>query len=83
MMWSFQWYRDIVSFIFDAEVKRGAPIWRIVRATFWHLCGNVFKDRHFYRCPDRELHYLSQDIGCILKRKKITIVRYRKFHRLT
>ena len=32
LMWSFQWYRDIVSFIFDAEVKRGAPIWKIVRA---------------------------------------------------
>ena len=34
LMWSFQWYRDIVSFIFDAEVKRGAPIWKIVRAFY-------------------------------------------------
>ncbi|MBP6065113.1 PepSY domain-containing protein [Bacteroides sp.] len=32
LMWSFQWYRDLVGFIFDAEVQRGAPIWKVVRS---------------------------------------------------
>ena len=32
LMWSFQWYREAVGFLFDAEVQRGAPIWKVVRA---------------------------------------------------
>ena len=53
-MWSFQWYRDIVSFIFDAEVKRGAPIWKIVRALHFGTYAGMFsKIVTFYRCPDR------------------------------
>lgn len=42
LMWSFQWYRDIVSFIFDAEVKRGAPIWRIVHALHFGTYAGMF-----------------------------------------
>lgn len=42
LMWSFQWYRDIVSFIFDAEVKRGAPIWKIVRALHFGTYAGMF-----------------------------------------
>ena len=32
LMWSFQWYRDAIGFIFDVPVKKGAPIWDIVKA---------------------------------------------------
>lgn len=32
LMWSFQWYRDAVGFLFDTEVQRGAPIWKVVHA---------------------------------------------------
>lgn len=32
LMWSFQWYRDVVGFIFNEETQRGAPIWKIVRS---------------------------------------------------
>lgn len=48
--------------------------------TFWHLCGNVFKDRHFYHCPDRNFITCHRILD-VSEKKKITIARYRKFHR--
>lgn len=32
LMWSFQWYRDGVGYLFQTEVQRGAPIWKVVKA---------------------------------------------------
>lgn len=43
LMWSFQWYRDVVSFIFDVEVKRGLRLESSTCLTFRNLCRNVFK----------------------------------------
>lgn len=41
LMWSFHWYRDMVGFLFDAEIKRGAPAWAIVKAIHFGNFGGL------------------------------------------
>lgn len=48
LMWSFQWYRDAVAFVFDAEIKRGAPAWGVVKAIhFGNFAGLFSKILYF------------------------------------
>lgn len=42
LMWSFHWYRDAVAFIFDAEVERGAPLWKVVKALHFGSYAGMF-----------------------------------------
>lgn len=57
LMWSFQWYRDVVGFLFDAEIKRGAPAWAIVKAIHF---GN------FAGLPSKILYFVAALIGASL-----------------
>lgn len=44
LMWSFQWYRDVVGFIFGLELQRGAPAWKIIKSIhFGDYAGMVSK----------------------------------------
>lgn len=48
LMWSFQWYRDAIGFLFDTEIKRGAPIWIVIRALhFGNFAGLFSKILYF------------------------------------
>lgn len=42
LMWSFQLYRDAVAFIFDTEIKKGAPVWTIVKAIHFGNFAGIF-----------------------------------------
>lgn len=57
LMWSFQWYRDMVAFLFDTEIKRGAPAWVIVKAIHF---GN------FAGLPSKILYFTAAMIGASL-----------------
>lgn len=48
LMWSFQWYRDAIGFLFDTEIKRGAPIWIVIRTLhFGNFAGLFSKILYF------------------------------------
>lgn len=42
LVWSFQWYRDLISFLFSVEIERGAPVWKIIRALHFGSYAGMF-----------------------------------------
>jgi|GEM_PF-554571 len=44
LMWSFQWYREAVGYLFNADIGRGAPIWEVIKALhFGNYAGWISK----------------------------------------
>lgn len=42
LAWSFHWYRDLIGVIFEVEMKRGAPAWKIIKALHFGNYAGLF-----------------------------------------
>ena len=57
LLWSFQWCRDVVSWVTGEEIKRGAPIWKTIRALHFGTYAGWFS---------KLLTFVAAMIGAIL-----------------